>query len=238
MSAFNRSYRDRTRRGGGLAQWRRLPVMAVTALAITGFSLPAGATSAVTVEAFGDLCLERALSGRPVKPAALARGMEITGEITSEESDADDPKRKSITWAGIPLTIVTVTAFGANQNRASLPEGIVVLQLGMRKILANDPAGRNVELVTCFVESMEEPDAARTLIELQNELSNRLPRDAVVSAPSSRKQNGITSDHIHWTWGDIDSDTGRFRVGYSGRAGPGFMGGGMLTVDRAVRAPE
>lgn len=228
----------RARHGDGRARWRFLPVAAVTALVISGVSLPAAATSAVTVEAFADLCLERALSGKPVESAALARGMEITGETTLEESDPDTPKQKSITVEGIPLTIVTTTAFAAHQVQAPKPEGIVVLTLGMSKTTAKDPSGRHVDLVQCGVLSAEEPDAARALIEVQRELSEKLPREAVASAPNSRIQDGITNDHISWTWGDIDSDTGRFRVGYSGSAGPGFMGGGMLTAYRVVRAPE
>lgn len=238
MSAPAGAYRDRARHGGGRARCRFLLFAAATALPISAVSLPAAATSAVTVEAFAELCLERALSGRPVKPAVLARGMEITGEITAEDFDEDTVKRNSITWAGIPLTIVTGTGFGADQGRASMPEGIVVLGVGMSSVLAKDPAGRRVDIVTCGVTSTEQPTAARALGDVQRQLSDKLPREAVASAPSTRVRDGLTMDHIHWTWGDMDSDTGRFRVDYGGRAAPDFMGGAILVAYRLKRAPE
>ena len=159
-------------------------------------------------------------------------------EITSRISDAYAPDEFFIKEDGIPLSVITTTGFGAVQVKAPMPEGIVVLQLGMRKTKAKDPAGRNVERVFCLVSSMEKPSAARPLSEVQPELSDKLPREAVASEPYSRIWGSSTHDVIRWTWGDIDSQAGRFSVTYSGSAEPGAMRGGMLFASRVVRAPE
>jgi hypothetical protein len=203
-------------------------------VSVAGIATPAAATSAITIEEFGELCLERALFGRPVAPAAEEQGMEITTRI----SDAYAPDQYFMKVDGIPLSIVTVTGFVAVQFRAPMPEGIVVLSLGMSKTKAIDPTGRNVERVFCLVYSTEEPSAARALSEVQRELSDKFPRDAVAGEPYSRIWGSSTHDVIRWTWGDIDSPTGRFSVAYSGRAEPGAMREGMLIASRVVRAPE
>jgi hypothetical protein len=203
-------------------------------VAVAGIAMPAAATSAVTIEAFGELCLERTLFGRPVAPAAEERGMEITSQI----SDAYAPDQYFMKVDVLPLSIVTVTGFGAVQFKAPMPEGIVVLSLGMSKYKAIDPTGRNVEGVYCIVYSTEKPSAARALSEVQRKVSDKLPREAVTSEPYSRIWESSTHDMISWTWGDIDSPTGRFSVAYSGSAEPGAMRGGMLIASRVVRAPE
>jgi hypothetical protein len=203
-------------------------------VAVAGIAMPAAATSAVTIEAFGELCLERALFGRPVAPAAEERGMEITSRI----SESYAPGENVIKLDGISFAAVTATGFGAVQFKAPMPEAIVALSLGVSKLKALDPTGRNVERVFCIVQSMEEPSAARALSVVQREVSDKLPLDAVASKPSSRISDNLTHDVIRWTWGGIDSHTGRFSVIYSGSAESGAMRGGTLIASHLVRVPE
>ncbi len=159
-------------------------------------------------------------------------------EIISQISDAYAPDQYVTREAGHPLAVVTATGFGAHQIQAPMPEGIVVLQLATSKVLAKDPAGRNVDLVYCVVTSAQEHRAARALVEVRREVSDKLPRAAVASEPYSNVRDGFAFDTVSWTWGDIDSDSSRFEVSYSGTAKPCFMGGGILFAYRIARAPE
>jgi hypothetical protein len=205
---------------------------------IVVFSLPAGATSKITTDAFEKLCLKTNMDREVVSTVAENMGMKLFPERVSQVSDSSDLAIVISELVGVPLTEMTSTGFHGAIREEVLPAGIVSLSLTMYEIGAADPNGQQVTIFMCQVLSSEEAGAARALSDVRRELESLLPAEAIAREPSSESRGRMTLDAMSWHWGNIDTDLGRVRAEYRAMSQQGSMGVGSVSVSRVVRAPQ